>query len=53
MACSAKSAMPRSRGTIEIATEVSGLPNTFVPGRNLLILGFAAVLAYRRRTKHP
>jgi len=26
----------------------SGLPNTFVPGRNLLFLGFAATLAYRR-----
>ena len=28
--------------------ESSGLPNTFVPGRNLLFLGFAAALAYRR-----
>ncbi len=26
----------------------NGLPNTFVPGRNLLFLGFAATLAYRR-----
>jgi len=26
----------------------NGLPNTFVPGRNLLFLGFAAALAYRR-----
>ena len=26
----------------------SGLPNTFVPGRNLLFLTFAAALAYRR-----
>ena len=26
----------------------SGLPNTFVPGRNLLFLGFAGALAYRR-----
>ena len=25
-----------------------GLPNTFVPGRNLLFLTFAAALAYRR-----
>jgi 7-cyano-7-deazaguanine synthase len=28
--------------------EQSGLPNTFVPGRNLLFLTFAAALAYRR-----
>ena len=26
----------------------NGLPNTFVPARNLLFLGFAAALAYRR-----
>ena len=31
-----------------IALEASGLPNTFVPGRNLLFLGFAATVAYRR-----
>ena len=29
-------------------TEASGLPNTFVPGRNLLFLTLAAALAYRR-----
>jgi 7-cyano-7-deazaguanine synthase len=28
--------------------EASGLPNTFVPGRNLLFLTLAAALAYRR-----
>ena len=28
--------------------EASGLPNTFVPGRNLLFLTFAGALAYRR-----
>ena len=28
--------------------EENGLPNTFVPGRNLLFLTFAAALAYRR-----
>lgn len=31
-----------------IELQQNGLPNTFVPGRNLLFLGFAATLAYRR-----
>jgi 7-cyano-7-deazaguanine synthase len=31
-----------------IAYEQSGLPNTFVPGRNLLFFTFAAAIAYRR-----
>ena len=31
-----------------IALQANGLPNTFVPGRNLLFLTFAAALAYRR-----
>ncbi|MDO4706066.1 MAG: 7-cyano-7-deazaguanine synthase QueC [Comamonadaceae bacterium] len=31
-----------------ITLEQSGLPNTFVPGRNLVFLTFAAALAYRR-----
>jgi 7-cyano-7-deazaguanine synthase len=31
-----------------IEMESSGLPNTFVPGRNLLFLTLAAALAYRR-----
>jgi 7-cyano-7-deazaguanine synthase len=31
-----------------IEFEQNGLPNTFVPGRNLLFLTFAATLAYRR-----
>ena len=35
-----------------IAFEDSGLPNTFVPGRNLLFLTFAAALAYRRSLTH-
>lgn len=35
-----------------IATAASGLPNTFVPGRNLLFLTFAAATAYRRGLKH-
>jgi 7-cyano-7-deazaguanine synthase len=34
-----------------IALAESGLPNTFVPGRNLLFLTFAATLAYRRGLK--
>jgi 7-cyano-7-deazaguanine synthase len=32
----------------EIAYAASGLPTTFVPGRNLLFLTYAAALAYRR-----
>lgn len=32
----------------EIALSESGLPTTFVPGRNLLFLTYAAALAYRR-----
>jgi 7-cyano-7-deazaguanine synthase len=34
-----------------IQMESSGLPNTFVPGRNLLFLTFAASIAYRRNLK--
>lgn len=34
--------------TKAIEFEKTGLPNTFVPGRNLLFLTFAAALAYRR-----
>jgi 7-cyano-7-deazaguanine synthase len=37
---------------VEIAMAASGLPNTFVPGRNLLFLTFAAAVAYRRGMKH-
>ncbi|HET8973955.1 MAG TPA: 7-cyano-7-deazaguanine synthase QueC [Pseudolabrys sp.] len=36
--------------TIEIAD--SGLPTTFVPGRNLLFFCFAGALAYRRGARH-
>lgn len=40
--------------TSDLAIEMgdSGLPNTFVPGRNLLFLTFAAALAYRRGLRH-
>ncbi|PZP32389.1 MAG: 7-cyano-7-deazaguanine synthase QueC [Roseateles depolymerans] len=31
-----------------IELQANGLPNTFVPGRNLLFMTFAATLAYRR-----
>jgi 7-cyano-7-deazaguanine synthase len=33
---------------IEIETAASGLPNTFVPGRNLMFMTIAAAIAYRR-----
>src|SRR3546814_17532108 len=33
---------------IAIAMQSDGLPNTFVPGRNLLFFTLAAALAYRR-----
>lgn len=33
---------------VEIAIQANGLPNTFVPGRNLLFMTVAATLAYRR-----
>ena len=36
----------------EIALRADGLPNTFVPGRNLVFLSFAAALAYRRGLRH-
>ena len=37
---------------IAITTDAKGLPNTFVPGRNLLFLTFAAALAHRRDLRH-
>lgn len=33
---------------VEIAMQDNGLPNTFVPGRNLLFMTVAAAVAYRR-----
>jgi 7-cyano-7-deazaguanine synthase len=40
--------------TREVAIEVaqSGLPTTFVPGRNLVFFAFAGALAYRRGARH-
>ena len=40
--------------TRDVAIEISesGLPNTFVPGRNIIFLTFAAALAYRRGLRH-
>lgn len=35
-----------------IALDANGLLNTFVPGRNLVFLTFAAALAYRRGLRH-
>lgn len=35
-----------------ITFAASGLPSTFVPGRNLLFFSFAAAVAYRRGLKH-
>jgi len=37
---------------VEIGLGASGLPTTFVPGRNLVFLAFAAAIAYRRGAKH-
>ena len=40
--------------TRDIAIEIreTGLPTTFVPGRNLVFLAFAGALAYRRDARH-
>ncbi len=37
---------------VAIQMEENGLPNTFVPGRNLAFFTYAAALAYRRDIKH-
>ena len=37
---------------VEIEVSEKGLPNTFVPGRNLVFLTFAAALSYRRGLRH-
>ena len=36
---------------VEITMQENGLPNTFVPGRNLLFFTYAAALGYRRGLK--
>lgn len=40
--------------TRDVAIEIAetGLPTTFVPGRNLIFLAYAGALAYRRGAKH-
>tara|TARA_B110000444_G_C18605536_1_gene485124 strand:- start:44 stop:763 length:720 start_codon:yes stop_codon:yes gene_type:complete len=37
---------------VSIKMDKSGLPNTFVPARNLFFFNFAGALAYRRDIKH-
>lgn len=37
---------------LNITQEDNALPNTFVPGRNVIFLSFAAALAYQRRCDH-
>ena len=37
---------------VAFAMEKDGLPNTFVPGRNLLFFTFAAAVAWRRGIRH-
>ena len=37
---------------LEIQFQASGLPNTFVPGRNILFLTIAGAIAYRKGLKH-
>jgi 7-cyano-7-deazaguanine synthase len=47
-------AISESALTREVAIEIgeSGLPTTFVPGRNLIFLCFAGAVAYRRGAAH-
>jgi 7-cyano-7-deazaguanine synthase len=50
----ALAAISESALTREVAIEIgdSGLPTTFVPGRNLIFLSFAGAIAYRRGAGH-
>jgi 7-cyano-7-deazaguanine synthase len=50
----ALAAMSETALTRDVQIEIAenGLPTTFVPGRNLIFLSFAAALAYRRGAKH-
>jgi 7-cyano-7-deazaguanine synthase len=54
VALDALSALSSTALTRDIAIEIadSGLPTTFVPGRNLVFFAFAGALAYRRGAKH-
>ena len=50
----ALAAMSETALTRDVSIEIaaSGLPTTFVPGRNLIFFTFAGALAYRRGAKH-
>src|SRR5205085_9418251 len=54
MTLAALSEISNTALTHDVAIEIgdSGLPNTFVPGRNIVFLTFAAALAYRRGIRH-
>jgi 7-cyano-7-deazaguanine synthase len=54
IALDALAALSDTALTRDVAVEIaaSGLPTTFVPGRNLVFLAFAGALAYRRGARH-
>jgi 7-cyano-7-deazaguanine synthase len=54
VALDALAAISESALTREVTIEIgaSGLPTTFVPGRNLIFLSFAGAIAYRRGARH-